>query len=429
MRRQREVIGMPYIIRSRGRFTNSVYSWNAATKALPFGSTFTRSSNGTYFDSTGTLQVASSDTPRFDYNPITLEYMGLLLEGQRTNSIPNNTMQGATASSLPTGWTSSGATSGISINVTGTGTENGMPYIDIRLSGTASAASGIAVNMAGNTTIAATNNQNWVLSSFICVQAGDASSLDYIRHVMSVRDSGGSGLTLVYGAQLKSAIIAGTVCTRHSDVVVTNSASTAYAVPRIECTWLNGSVIDVTLRIKVPQFEVGGFATSVILTSGSAATRSTEFTTVNSQSMGYNSNEGTLFVEIGRAITETSGQEIIARFQNNGSVTDQIVLVKEIGGSNFRVGVQVSSGSTAYSGYQGFGSVRFAIGYKPNDSAFYYSNGVTGSWTSPSSIPSNVQILRLGSDTSGGTHFYGWLRSLKYWPIRLQNSALSGLVV
>ena len=64
--------------------------------------TFTRASTGTYFDSTGTLQTAAINTPRWDYDPVSLQSRGLLLEDQRTNLA----LQSANASA----WTPAGAT-------------------------------------------------------------------------------------------------------------------------------------------------------------------------------------------------------------------------------------------------------------------------------------------------------------------------------
>jgi hypothetical protein len=47
--------------------------------------TFTRASSATFIDSTGALQTAATDEPRFDHNPTTGESLGLLVEEQRTN--------------------------------------------------------------------------------------------------------------------------------------------------------------------------------------------------------------------------------------------------------------------------------------------------------------------------------------------------------
>lgn len=54
------------------------------------GLTFTRASSATYFDSTGTLQTAGTNVPRYDYDPTTLLLRGLLLEDSRTNFLLNS---------------------------------------------------------------------------------------------------------------------------------------------------------------------------------------------------------------------------------------------------------------------------------------------------------------------------------------------------
>lgn len=46
---------------------------------------FSRSSDGTYFDAAGVMQTAASNTPRKEHNPATGAVRGLLLEEQRTN--------------------------------------------------------------------------------------------------------------------------------------------------------------------------------------------------------------------------------------------------------------------------------------------------------------------------------------------------------
>jgi hypothetical protein len=59
----------------------------------PGSSAFSRASIGTYVDSAGLLQTASADQPRFNYDPYTGEYLGLLLEEANLNAWPNGYMQ------------------------------------------------------------------------------------------------------------------------------------------------------------------------------------------------------------------------------------------------------------------------------------------------------------------------------------------------
>lgn len=52
--------------------------------------TCTRASEATYFDSTGTRQVAAANEARFDHDPNTLKSLGLLVEEARTNLFLNS---------------------------------------------------------------------------------------------------------------------------------------------------------------------------------------------------------------------------------------------------------------------------------------------------------------------------------------------------
>lgn len=64
---------------------------SVATSYIPTPSSFTsRTTSGTYFDSNGIMQTAPAQTARYDFDPASRLSRGLLIEGTRTNSLPNS---------------------------------------------------------------------------------------------------------------------------------------------------------------------------------------------------------------------------------------------------------------------------------------------------------------------------------------------------
>ena len=57
---------------------------------LPSGVVFTRASTATYFDAAGVMQTATTNTPRWDYDPVTHVLNGLLIEESRINVLLNS---------------------------------------------------------------------------------------------------------------------------------------------------------------------------------------------------------------------------------------------------------------------------------------------------------------------------------------------------
>jgi hypothetical protein len=98
--------------------------------------TFTRATSATFFDINGVLKTTSINTPRFEYDfpRANLVYNSSLCGVSMPYYIPYmilgiNSVNPATGSQYP------GKINNFDINIVNTGTENGLPYVDICLSG------------------------------------------------------------------------------------------------------------------------------------------------------------------------------------------------------------------------------------------------------------------------------------------------------
>ncbi len=65
----------------------TIYNVINGRPELPAASTFSRASEATYVDANGIIRTAAIDEPRFNYDPATGEFLGLLLEEEVTNSL------------------------------------------------------------------------------------------------------------------------------------------------------------------------------------------------------------------------------------------------------------------------------------------------------------------------------------------------------
>jgi hypothetical protein len=243
--------------------------------------TFNRASSGTYTGSDGVLQTASNDEPRFDHDPTTGESLGLLVEEQRTNSIRNNTMVGAVAGTpgtLPTNW-SNASINGITREIVGTGTEDGIAYIDFRFSGTNTLGSNYYQDITFDTgAIAAAQNQSWTESAYVRLLSGAISGASFSTGAALVL-YGTPGFNDNASFSLAGASNARLATQRFSVTKTFTNAITTGASPRLSWTIATGATIDFTLRIGLPQLELGAFATSVISTTTAAATRAADVAT------------------------------------------------------------------------------------------------------------------------------------------------------
>ena len=388
--------------------------------------TFTRASTGTYFDSAGVLQSAAINAPRLDYNPSTLAAQGFLIEEARTNSIRNNTMQGAVAGTpgtLPTTWGFFTSLTGLTRTLA-VGTENGISYIDVRLNGTPSAAGDYQIFPEAATQIAATSGQTWTQSSYYKLQAGSMTGISDFQ--ISVVENNVSGTFLAGTFTTQPTPSASTV--RGAVTRTLNNASTAFVMPGFRLV-LTGAAIDITLRIGLPQLEQGAFATSVIPTTTTALTRSADVASVNTLSPWFNATAGTLFVQGiiagGTAATFPYQAALVGANANTDSIgipwsanTGTMRFVARVGAvaqADIGVGPSKTAGS----------SFKVAGRYAANDFQAA-ADGILGSADTSGTLPT-ITALSLGGPVSFQPGASVWLQRVTYYPRALSNAELQAI--
>jgi hypothetical protein len=394
--------------------------------------TFTRASTATFFNSSGTLTSASNDVARFDFNPSTLAAQGLLIEESRTNSIRNNTMQDAVAGTpgtAPTNWLLPTPSNGLSRQIVGAGTENGINYVDIKYSGTTSAPSLTALYWETTTGVAASSGQTWTNSVYVAVVGGSTANITAVVVGMDENNSGGS--FLVGGSTTFTPSSGALAGKRYSHTRTLNNASTAFVWPYVFFSYASGAAIDITLRIGLPQLEQGAFATSVIPTTTTALTRSQDRAVVNTLAPWYNSVAGTIYAEFALTQPVSGGNQFLARVSDN-SYNNSIV--DNVNGTGFATTATSSGGvfdglaSTAIA-VSANTVAKFAGAYAANDLAACKDGGTVVT-DNTATISSGMTRFDLGSDHAGLNNVKaGYLRRITYYPRRLANAELQAITL
>jgi hypothetical protein len=402
----------------------------AVTKTVGPLVTFTRASSATFIDSAGTLQTAAVDVPRFDHNPTTGESLGLLVEEQRTNSIRNNTMVGAVAGTpgtSPTNW-SLGFLSGLTQTIVGTGTESGIAYIDIRIFGTTSSALFWGVAPEGATVVAANPNSIWTSTFYVRLVGGSLTNVTGVKNVLTNFNSSGAALNQ-FAVALLTPTSAALATQRYSNSTTSATfadATTAFVRNFLQIEANSGVAIDITLRIGLPQLELGAFATSVIPTSTAAATRSADVASITGTNFSswYRQDEGTVFARYSFPQSPTAGGARVFVFSS--AAATGLIWLRAQGGVN-RIydvtDVSVSQAAFNQGAYAAGVEYRAALATKANDFGFAENGGAPqsdSSGTMPSVDRVGIGMEPIGNSIQGNVR----IRRLTYWPQRLSNSTL-----
>jgi hypothetical protein len=383
--------------------------------------TFTRSTTATFIGSNGLIQSSAINAPRFDYNPVTLAPLGLLIEEQRVNLLlRSEEFDNA-------GWTKTRASITANATTSPDGTTNADSFV---------------IN-----TTAATNHQ-------VGQSASVTSGTTYALTVFAKADQF-SQINLRFSAQFPTGnaffdLNSGTV---NSGGTIVSASMTSFGngwwrcalVATANATGSSSSQIFLAQNnsITIPiadgtsglflygaQLEAGAFATSYIPTVATTVTRTADIAVMTGTNFSswYNASEGT-FVSSFEASPNPYTTYVAA---SNGVVAQNSIHMDNDIGGTMRVPYYSGSAPSAILSLGAIGTIgavnTIATAYRVNDFAAS-RNGATVVTDSAGAVPVGVVQLNIGADPSGAavnvsnTH----IRSITYYPQRLPGAQLQAL--
>jgi len=419
--------GSPHFVRSgvNGDGTSvHFYAWGAQLEA---------GSVATPLITTTTLAAGG---PRWDYDPGTKQLNGLLLEEARTNSIRNSMAVGAVPGSpgtMPTNWAVTAL--GLTPQVIGTGTEDGIAYIDVRLSGTVVGGNNPTITFEA-INAAAVQSQLWTLSFNCKLIAGTL-----VNGVAPMIFSYATGLVFLnaYVGPVRVPTNAGLAAQRMAGTATITDATVAFLRPFLQFLIPNGSTVDFTIRIGAPQLELGSYVTSFIPTTTVVVTRARDALSVPAPGAWYDATKGSMsfehiprgagaFSSPAQLVGAAAGTDFIdcVGYTTTGTVPGVSYV---LGAHNQKVG-GVTQVQAAFSGTSSVAVNvihRHAVSWDLGNGARAAVDGVNavpGNPPAPAALPT-ITSLTLAGVANNQPQVSLWARKFQYWNRQLSQNHLN----
>jgi hypothetical protein len=383
------------------------------SRGLSFGNaglTVTRaSSQADYAETSGGVWLP------FQPNTLRRTDKGALIEEARTNSIRNNSMQGASApSTVPTNWSSTGDT-GLTLTVNGVGTESGIDYIEIRLNGTTNATSR-NIFFEDNSVIAAAAAQTWTSSSFFSIVDGDLTNVT----TAVVRVWEYFGTTAVQNSST-SVATATAALSRFQVTRTFTDGTTDFTRGSITFTFSSGVAIDVTFRIGWPQLEQGVFASSPIRTTSAAVTRAVDAVKLTTSpsygtAISFYSEQSLIGL-----VTAAGASQVALSTDASGSTTNRFQVIPYSQSVNAARAFSASTGGGSAAGSITLSLPTINTTFK-TAAALQGNNlraamgGVLGTQDTAVDFPVGLNATGIGGSSTGGFPLNGYLKRVAIWP-------------
>jgi hypothetical protein len=402
---------------------SSLKTLTAATGPTP---SFSRASSGTYFDSAGVLQTASTNGARFDhtYNGTSWVSRGLLVEEQRTNlALRSSELGNAT-------WTAFNTTATDNSALSPNGANNASKVVPNTTNATHYHFQNITVTAASYTVSFYAK-----AAGYNFVQFSTGLTVDYVNFDLANGLVGNKSAGIVLATSIDpvgsgwyrcSVTFTGSNSTSDFGVSILN-ADTASRRPSFAGDGTSG------ILIYGFQMELGSFQTSHIPTTSASATRSADVCQITGSDFSsfWNASEGSFAVEYDSLPPSGLASWYGYPFQaSNGGSTHRMMVGNDSQNNQQLWLVQDSVGQSIISSGSFFSNAggKLSCCYKINDLAMSV-NGSAVVTDLSQGISSLINQIRIGDANDGATNrnINGHISRLRYYPTRLTNATLQSL--
>lgn len=366
--------------------------------------TFARTGGtATRVNASGFIESVGANTPRFDFNSITLVCNGLLIEEERQNILfPSNDFANIA-------WTATEASIVSVANTDPEGNANSQKLVDTAVSSVHRI--GISMSVVPNTYTVSLYAKAAEISCFTLIRSGSglASARFNLATMTATNIADATNLTMT---TVKNGWVRCTM-TWTSAVTITRTLFIQLENPAGTATYTGTG--SGGLFLYGMQREIGAFATSYIPTTVAQVTRTADVATMTGTNFSDWYNAGAGGFVAGALPSTVSGTRPALQFDDatanelitlRGNATNPELVIIDGGSPQAQIDAGTIVANTAY---------KLGAAWNTNNCAAAVNGGTAVTDTS-ATIPTVTQA-RLGSD--GTNYLNGNLQTVRYWPQRI----------
>lgn len=392
---------------------DEVYIWGAQLEQRSTVTAYTPTTTQAITNYIPAIQYAPANTPRIDFDPVSGECKGLLIEEQRTNLLTYSEQFDNAA------WTKTASSITANAVVAPDGTITADSFVESNTN---------AIHIIGSASQTVTSGVTYAMSVY--AKAGSRSVLQIAPSSSGFGATAYANFDLSTGVVSASAVGTATItnvgngwfrCTFSVAATLTTTTGPLNLVLQNSPTAVRAASYTGDgysgIYIWGAQLEAGAFPTSYIPTVASQVTRgadSASMTGVNFSSW-YRQDEGTLYADF----NVPAANPVLAIGQNSFATSIQI--------NSVNVGRFTGTVPYLLLGTAVVGANKIALALKPED----FSSSTNGASVATSTAAQTIQFganhLNIGASYSGASTSNGHLKKISYYPKRLSNSELQAL--